>query len=203
MTGSLSFATARDASGWIGHWSPGIGDPTPAGWLATLAYFAAAWSCWAAARRIKPEYRRSPALRREWLLWRALSVMLAALGVNKQLDLQSALTEAARMLARSGGWYGERRGLQLAFVATVVLSALAAGVIALWATRRTSPPARLAVVGFGALLAFVVARAASFHHVDVAISQEWLGLRVSSLIELAALLALIAAARWQRNSFGS
>jgi hypothetical protein len=31
-----------NGAGWIGSWSPGIGDPTPAGWLATFGCFAAA-----------------------------------------------------------------------------------------------------------------------------------------------------------------
>jgi hypothetical protein len=195
VNGFVLLATAAHRDGWIGHWSPGIGDPTPAGWLATFAYFAAAWGCWAASRRIKPQYRRAPSLRREWAIWRSLSALLAALGLNKQLDLQSAVTELARLLARSAGWYEQRRSLQLAFVATVALAALTAAAAALWATRRTSPPVRLAVVAFAGLLGFVVARAASFHHIDVAISREWLGLRVSSLVELAALVTLIAAAR--------
>ena len=199
----MLLVTSTAGDGWIGRWSPGIGDPTPAGWLATVAYFAAAYSCWAAARRIKPEYRRAPSLRREWKLWRTLSALLAVLGLNKQLDLQSALTELARMLARSGGWYEQRRGVQLAFVAAIALAALLAGAAALWTTRRTSPPIRFAVVGFGALLGFVVARAASFHHVDVAISHDWLGLRVSSLVELAGLALLIAAARWQARQLRS
>ena len=197
MSDFLLLATAASGDGWIGTWSPGIGDPTPAGWLATVAYFAAAWGCFAAARRIKPEYRRAPSLRREWRIWRALTGGLAALGINKQLDLQSALTEIARMLARSGGWYQQRRGVQIAFVAAVGIAALAAGVAALVATRRTSASVRVAVVGFCGLLGFVVARAASFHHVDRAIAEEWLGLRVGSLVELSALGLLLLAARWQ------
>lgn len=202
MSGFVLLATAAHGGGWIRDWSPGIGDPTPAGWIATLAYFAAAWSCWAASRRIKPEYRRTLSLRREWTIWRALAALLAVLGVNKQLDLQSAVTELGRLLARSGGWYEQRRGVQLVFVAAVAAVALAGAGAAFWATRRTSPPVRLAVVALSALLGFVVARAASFHHIDGAISHEWLGLRVSSLVELSALLVLLAAARWQGRHLG-
>ncbi len=187
-------------AGWIGNWSPGIGDPTPAGWIATLAYFAAAWRCFAAARRILPAYRRAPTLRREWVLWRVLAGALAALGFNKQLDLQTALTELGRAAARAGGWYGQRREVQLAFVVAVGLSALAAAALALWTTRRTSPPVRVACAGFVALLGFVVARAASFHHFDLAISAEWQGLRVGSLVEIGALAVLIAAAEWQARA---
>ncbi len=203
MSGLVWLATSPHGQGWIGRWSPGIGDPTPAGWLATLAYLAAAWSCYVAARGIKPEYRRAPSLRREWRVWQALAAALAALGFNKQLDLQSALTELGRLLARSGGWYAERRGVQLAFVLAVGALALAATAAALWATRRTSPPVRIAAAAFAALLGFVVARAASFHHLDTAISGEWLGLRVSSLVETGGLFALIAAARWRIRQLGA
>jgi hypothetical protein len=202
VTAFLWLATSGEGGGWIGRWSPGIGDPTLSGWLATLAYFAAAWCCLDAARRIRPELLRAPTLRRERSIWRALAALLAALGVNKQLDLQSALTELARIAARSGGWYAQRRGLQLAFVGAVALAGLAAIASAFWLSRRTRPAVRLGVVAFTALVAFVVARAASFHRVDIAISQEWMGLRVSSLIEVAALLVVIAAARWQRRALG-
>jgi hypothetical protein len=202
VNGFVLLVTAAHGGGWIGRWSPGIGDPTPAGWIATLAYFTAAWSCWAAARRAEPGQRREPSLRREWTIWRALAVLLAALGVNKQLDLQSALTEGARLLARSGGWYEQRRIAQLAFVAGVAAIALGGAGAALWATRRTGPPVRLATVALGVLLGYVVIRAASFHHIDRAISQQWLGLRLSSLVELAALLVLLVAARWQGRRLG-
>jgi hypothetical protein len=196
---ALWLAAAPSGAGWIGRWSPGIGDPTPAGWLTTLAYFAAAWSCWAAARRLRPEYRVTAGLRREWRLWRALSVLLASLGINKQLDLQSALTEMGRMLARSGDWYAQRRSVQLAFVVAVALAGLAAAGFALWAVRRTAAPVRLAVAGACMLLGFVVARAASFHHVDLVVSHELLGLRLGSLLELAIAGLILAAAQWRRR----
>ena len=108
MNDFVCLVAAPDGAGWIGNWAPGIGDPTPAGWLATLAYFATAFSCRTAARRILPAHRKTPSLRREWRLWSALSGLLALLGLNKQLDLQSALTEVGRIAARSGGWYDER-----------------------------------------------------------------------------------------------
>lgn len=198
---TLWLVVAADGDGWIGRWSPGIGDPSVAGWLATFAYFATALGCWQAALRIRPAYRKLPALHREWRLWRVLSALLAALGLNKQLDLQSALTELGRILAESGGWYAERRGVQLAFVAALAALALGATAGAAWATRRTTPPARIAVIGTGALLAFVVIRALSFHHFDRLISQSWLGLRASSLLELAGIAVILLATRWQRRMF--
>lgn len=200
MSGFLPLVTAPDGAGWIGRWSPGIGDPTPAGWLTTLAYFGGAWSCWAACRALRPEYRVTPTLRREWRLWQALTALLAALGLNKQLDLQSALTELGRLLARSGGWYQERRGVQIVFIAAVALAGAGAAALALWTVRRTAPAVRVAVAGACALVAFVVARAASFHHVDTVISRELLGLRLGSLVELAAIGVIFAATRWRAST---
>src|SRR5450631_116329 len=37
--------------------------------------------------------------------WRAVSILFLALGINKQLDLQTALTELGRVLAYDQGWY--------------------------------------------------------------------------------------------------
>jgi hypothetical protein len=39
----------------------------------------------------------------EGQLWRAISILFAALGVNKRLDLQTALTEFGRMIAFDQG----------------------------------------------------------------------------------------------------
>ncbi|MBM4385133.1 MAG: hypothetical protein FJ091_17410 [Deltaproteobacteria bacterium] len=199
MSGFALSAMARDGAGWIGSWSPGIGDPTAAGWLATLGYFAAAWSCYGAAQRIGPALLSAQMLRRESRIWQMLAALLAALGVNKQLDLQSALTELGRIAARSGGWYGERRGVQFVFIACIALAGAAAAIAALWTARRTSPPVRLAVAGALAILAFVVVRAASFHHFDIATSREVLGLRVGSLVELAGIAVVLTTAGWRQR----
>ncbi len=40
-------------NGWIGNWPPGIGDPTPIGWVTVVLYVVAAWLCF---RVIRLEY---------------------------------------------------------------------------------------------------------------------------------------------------
>jgi len=57
----------------------------------------------------------------------------------------------------------------------------------------------LPAVGACALIAFVVARAASFHHVDVLITHELIGLRVSSLVELAGIGVIFGATKWRER----
>ena len=101
-----------------GRWEPGIGDPTVAGWLTVVGYGFAAWACWrvytgrAGAPRARPPAADSPT--RFWLL---LTIAMALLGINKQLDLQSALSQWARDIAIYDGWWDQRRAVQAAFIA--------------------------------------------------------------------------------------
>ena len=84
------------------NWSPKIGDPTVGGWLTVILYLLASVSCWRAACKVGTrdiQERRG---------WQFISVLFLALGVNKQLDLQSALTEAGRVVANVQGWYAQR-----------------------------------------------------------------------------------------------
>jgi hypothetical protein len=92
------------------NWSPKIGDPTIGGWLTVVLYILAAGSCWISARELVLEDIGSNE-RRAWL---AISALFLALGINKQLDLQSALTEAGRVLAHYQGWFEQRQLVQLA-----------------------------------------------------------------------------------------
>src|SRR5947208_14886073 len=100
------------------NWTPGIGDPTLAGWLTVALYLVAAVLCWRLARQagLKNAVRS-----RERRTWRAISVLFLALGINKQLDLQTALTEAGRVLAHYQGWYEQRQLVQLAFITLVAV----------------------------------------------------------------------------------
>lgn len=180
-------------TGWIGHWSPGIGDPTPVGWLTVVAYALAAWQCLRLARSTAV-----PMPGREAALWWMLGIGLCALCVNKQLDLQSALTEIGRVIARYQGWYAERREVQREFmigiagVATLAMVAL--GLLA----RRAPRPTLLALSGSVCLLAFIVIRAASFHHFDRFIGSAYLGLRANWILELGGIGIILAGARWRR-----
>jgi hypothetical protein len=182
--------------GLIGNWSPGIGDPSVAGWITVLAYLMAAWRCAVAAGRTVPY--DGAAAQRERGLWRTFAVVLLLLGINKQLDLQSAFTELGRMVARRQHWYDERREVQMVFVVVVAALGVAAALGAAWAARGTSPAARLAVVGVALVAVFVVLRAASFHHVDVLLQSRWLGVKANQAVELSGISVVLAAA-WLRR----
>ena len=82
------------------NWSPGMGDPTIGGWITVILYLLAAISCWKTAFELATV---NTGVSQERRAWRAISALFLALGINKQLDLQTALTEAGRMLAHSEG----------------------------------------------------------------------------------------------------
>lgn len=178
------------------RWSPGIGDPSLAGWLTVLAYVAAAGLALLRARdAFAPGMAAAPgggALRAFWL---GLAALLLFMALNKQLDLQSAATAAGRCLALEQGWYQSRRGAQIAFMAALAGAGLAAAGAVLWMMRRHLRSHRLVISGAGLLLVFVMLRASSFHHMDVFINTRLLGVKMNWLFELGALAMIIAGAR--------
>ncbi len=197
-----------------GRWQPGIGDPTFIGWLTVVAYaFACVCSVRAAllARNaLRSHTSTNPKLAREelslLLLWGASALVMLGLGVNKQLDLQSWLTQVARDMAHEGGWYDQRRVVQLGFIGVMILfgvfGMLAMGLL----LRHVRTRALWTILGLGAVMSFVIVRAASFHHVDILISTRILGLRVNWILELGGIamvaFATLRAAREYRRAKG-
>jgi hypothetical protein len=166
------------------NWSPGIGDPTIAGWVTVGLYFAAALGCWRSARRSHTSERH---------IWAVISVLFVALGFNKQLDLQSALTELGRVIAFHGGWYERRQSVQLGFV--IIVATISVGAIAtLFVLARRTPIATwVALLGTAIVLSFVLIRAASFHHVDRFIGSSVLGFRWNWILEMGGIIIVLLA----------
>ncbi|APW59560.1 hypothetical protein [Paludisphaera borealis] len=184
-----------------GHWRPGIGDPTPIGWFTVAAYFAAAIACgraWRLDRRAdQAGANTSPTF------WLILTGLIGFLGVNKQLDLQSLLTDVARTLAKSQNWYAQRREVQLLFIAAVGVAALVALAAFAWIARKEWKRNITALAGVVLLLAFVVIRAASFHHVDAFIQTRLAGVKWNAILELGGIgLVALGAALAMRTDHG-
>jgi len=142
------------------------GDPNPIGWTITVAYFVVAGLTFWAGRK---EKERSLGRARRWhapIFWFSLCGVLVALGFNKQLDLQSDLTDIGRSMARSEGWYENRRFYQAIFVMLFAAAAIGAVAAAIWFMRDLWRRYRMAFVGIIYLCTFVIIRAASFHHID-------------------------------------
>jgi len=186
------------SEGWVGHWSPGIGDPSIIGWLTVLAYFLAAWMCWKARRAASISER--PGARRSAALWTAIAVALVLLGINKQLDLQTAFTEVGRILAHRYGWYEQRHQVQLVFIGTVAAVGAAMFLLLLIAVRRELSRLFIALFGIAGLGCFVLIRAASFHHFDQFIGYSVGGFRMNWLMELGGIaLVMIGALYYRRD----
>lgn len=167
-------------------WQPAIGDPTILGWLTVLAYGLAALGCVLAVRR--------PGRVRLRLFWGGLAVLLALLCVNKQLDLQSALTAFARCAAQIQGWYDTRRGIQIAVIAVFALVALLLVALLSWRLRHDVGEIWSALIGVWLLLSFVLIRAAGFHKVDALINIDVGFVTVNALLEMGGIFLILAGA---------
>jgi hypothetical protein len=177
----------------LARWSPRIGDPGVTGWLTVAAYAGAAALCAATARAGRfPDARRR--VERAW--WIMLALGLAAPAVNKQLDLQSALTAVGRCVAQADGWYAERRAAQAGFIAAAAAVALIAALTAAVVSRRSLARVWLSLVGAAALAAFVMIRAVGFHHVDSLIGTEVAGWRLNWVFELGGIALVGLGAAW-------
>ncbi len=156
-------------------WSPKIGDPTAIGWLTVAVYALTAILAMVVFARQRGRQR---------IFWFGVCIMLFALAINKQLDLQSAVTAAGRCLAQAQGWYEDRQAIQIIFIISFVVTSLVLGLLLAWALRRHIGRIWLALIGVALLVGFVAVRAAGFHHFDRFIGYEFANIRMNWVMEL-------------------
>ena len=191
-----------DATGWVGHWSPGIGDPTFMGWFTVVAYAAATWTCYRLRGRFSAQ---ADALRRkERRFWAVMFWILLFLCFNKQLDLQSAMTEFFRRCAVQQGWYEVRRTYQVAFIAAMAISLPILAAILFRVARPFPASTKIAGLGLIIIAVFVLVRAASFHHMDRLLGERILLLKLNWILELGgiAVVLLGGSKRWKQLNRG-
>ncbi|MBM3605893.1 MAG: hypothetical protein FJX25_14480 [Alphaproteobacteria bacterium] len=164
------------------QWTPQIGDPALTGWLTVASYGAAALLSIAVWRQMKHQRGRA--------FWGILIAVLVFLALNKQLDLQSALTAAGRCLSRTQGWYDNRRMVQEAFIGTLLGVLVLGMIVAMLALRGSLGRNLPALLGLVVVLGFVMVRAASFHQFDHLIGARSLGVSNNFLFENAGLLLI-------------
>lgn len=173
------------------------------GWVIFVGYVAAAYLCFRATRRpASADLGRPRAQSRAF--WYILAVILIALGLNKQLDLQILLTQFGRQLARTQGWYNERRGFQKMFVECVAILGVAGVVLLGVLVRRALLRQGLALVGLVFLVCLVIIRAASLHQVDAMLGVRLAGLKLHRILELAGIVCIAISAginaEWRKPS---
>jgi hypothetical protein len=161
------------------------------GWGTTAAYGVACLASIAAWRRLRVA-GASRTLRWAWL---SLGVLMAALCVNKQLDLQQLIEVVGRRVALEHGWYDARRDVQAAFIKGLMLATVVGVVAAAWSLRGERRRLWLAGLGVALVAAYAVVRAAFFHHVDVLRAASVGASDFSCVLELAGVACVIVAAR--------
>jgi hypothetical protein len=189
---SLAFLSTVQACA-LDRWSPQIGDPSVMGWV-TVAVYVLAGSVALATYARAPFPRASYG--RERVFWLLLGLILLALAVNKQLDLQSWLTAFGRCVSKEQGWYQDRRSVQ-AMVVLGLIAAMLALALALWRMMRgTLTRSGVALLGLVFVLGFVAVRAVGFHHVDALINLRVSNLRLNWLFELTGPTLVILNGLW-------
>jgi hypothetical protein len=203
------------------RWTPSIGDPTFLGWFTVFAYFFCAWLCFLAFMAEKPGpsrpywsairslfrvfWKRWPTVpipARRSALWLTYGVLLLLLGINKQLDLQSLLTELARAMAKQQGWYERRRAVQVAFLFGLTFAGGAGLVLLLYLMKGGVKDFFPCLLGATVIVGFVILRAATFNKMTPSLVEASFDTHVTALLELSGigLIALGAHLRIRRDS---
>jgi hypothetical protein len=170
-----------------GRWHPTIGDPTFVGWFTVGSYFTCAMMAfWAALTNKKTD-------RGSFLFWSMISILMILLGINKQLDLQSLLTEVGRQIARHQGWMDQRRVVQFWFVVFFGTTAIISFLSFIFIMRDLFKRFMLSFIGLFFLISFIIIRAASFHHFDKILQLTLLDFKMNWLFELTGIYTIFAA----------
>lgn len=164
------------------RWRPTIGDPGFMGWFTVFAY--ALGAILALRAWLKSNDR----------IWLAVALGMAALCVNKQLDLQSLFTDIGRIASYHEGWYERRREFQKWFVLAAIAGAGVFSILFVWRFNAFCVGHKLLTAGVLFLLTFIVVRAISFHHVDSFLKVKLLGVKMNWALELGGIFLVILAA---------
>jgi len=184
---------SSEGSGWIGSWAPGIGDPNFMGWFTVFAYLLCAILCWHVRKLTKIVDLVDGD--RELRFWTLMVLFISFLCVNKQLDLQTAMTEFFRLVFKHEGLYQSRRKFQLAFIGALALCLP----LSIWIAYRFGGhfPRSVKLTGMGVVIlaVFILVRASSFHNVDIFLGADVAKFQVNWILELGG----IAVISWGAN----
>ncbi len=171
-------------------WPEGFHDLRFTGWVTVGCYFLTSVLCFRRYWRLKAH--RRPAI----FLWSGLSLLLCALGVSRQLDLHNLFTGLGRSLAYTQGWYDQRRGVQVVFIALVTLAFILSVKLIVTHLPHCTRRHRLALLGTLFLTSFIITRAASFHHLDTLLHWHLGSMTINWILELWGITLVAIAAGW-------
>jgi hypothetical protein len=173
---------------------------TVVGWTNFVLYMIAALVAFQAATSARSQSSavRSQQFPETGRVWFWLGVILAALGLNKQLDLQTLLIELGRQVARAENLSSHRDGLYVLFFLGFILV-----LIALFVAVRFRLPGQigrfgcqlpLAAGGCVLICAYIVIRAASIDSVDLMLGFDLERIPFLWLLEAGGLLLILVQA---------
>lgn len=166
-----------------------------ADWITVFAYLVAAVMAVRAAATARLRHNA-----RERGFWLLVAALMAFFSVNELFDFQTVLTAVGKAWAQAGGWYEDRRKYQAEFIAVLALGLMVAGIVTAWFIRGTHRAVRLATFGLVFIGAFVMVRAASFHHVDKLLGMGAAAFNWGSVQEMLGIAIVAAAAlRYRRD----
>jgi hypothetical protein len=175
-----------------GSWHARIGNPTVMGWVTVAACFLAAYLCGLVTRRTwRWQADHWPTL---LAFWGGLTLAMAILGINSQLDLQSLFAQIARDLAEEQGWYAEQHGYQSKFIQWLVIFGVGGSAILFLFLVDVWRQTALALFGLSFLLVLIVAQASSLHHVDQFLGMQWMGMQMNWILQLSGVACIVLSA---------
>jgi hypothetical protein len=169
-------------------WTFGANDPDLLGWATTLAYFVAAGLCYARTRGVSATGRARS-------LWFASAVLMIGLGLNKQLDLQTPLLQAARQAATDEGWYVYQQVVRWGLLASLAAVGVSLAVVIVRHSGLEVQVCGPIAAGFLMLLIFIILRALPVEHVKNAFGWDVSHIHGKRhVLELAGVLSIAAGA---------
>jgi hypothetical protein len=163
------------------RWKLCFGDPTFIGWLLTGIYLLIGMF----------------ALRRSYKLaecsgeWFAMGALMLFFSFNKQLDLQTLISDVGRWIATSLGLMEQRHLFKIFFMLAMVLCI----VLTIWYLRKTVlvffRQFKLTVVGLAGFIIFIILRASSFHLFSDGFNLFLTNVYFFSILELNSLLIIL------------
>lgn len=164
----------------IGAWKPGIGDPSFMGWFTVFSYYLVASLC-----LLKMISRALLPGKKAWLFWAFMCLTMIVLGIIKQYNLLSAVTEMWRLIARHGGWMEQRWIFQVgAMILFFVISVIFSTFLYRRSLQFFSVQEKIAAFGLVYLVLFVGLRAISLHQLGTVLGWEIWGVRINWIAEL-------------------
>lgn len=182
----------------IGSWKPGIGDPSFMGWFTVFSYYLVVSVC-----LLKMISRTLQPGKKAWLFWAFMCLAMIVLGIIKQYNLLSAVTEMWRIIARHGGWMEQRRIFQAgAMIFFFVISLIIYALLYRRSLQFFSVQEKVTAIGLVYLVLFVGLRAISLHQFGTVLGWKIWGVRINWIAELFGIYWICLAIFWPSLRIG-